>query len=385
MSSPTPPRTSTAAVPYARRQVLISPRTVVGVVLVVALFLALVEILGLIGTVLRLLVVAGFLTVVLNPLVNALQRRGLGRGPATLVVFAGLLLALAAFFGAFLAPLYTEVRAFSDNAPQYIEDLRRSALLRDLDERYDILERAQAEAANLPERLPATAPAALGLAGTVFNAIFQTVTVLFLTLFMLLELPSISAAVQRLLTPGPRRHVNELTVEINRTVARYVAGNLLISLIAGTTAAVALLVLGVPYAFVLGLFMAIADLVPLVGATAGGFVIVLVAFTQGVVPGVVMIVVMIVYQQVENQVLQPLIMKRTVAVSPLVVLVSVLVGGTLLGVLGALLAIPAAGSAQILLRQFLEARRRHVEAVERAETTTAVPAAPAAAPATPAP
>ena len=294
----TGPRASTAAAPYARRQVLISPRTVVLVAVVVALFLGLVQVLGMISTVLRLLVVAGFLTIVLDPLVNALERRGLRRGPATLVIFAALLVALAAFFGAFLAPLYTEVRAFVDNAPQYIEDLRRSALLRDLDERYDVLERAQAEAANLPERLPATAPAALGLAGTVLNALFQTVTVLFLTLFMLLERPAISAAVQRLLTPGPRRHVNELAVEINRTVARYVAGNLVISLIAGTTAAVALLILGVPYAFVLGLFMAVADLVPLVGATVGGLVIVLVAFTQGVVPGVAMIVVMIVYQQV---------------------------------------------------------------------------------------
>lgn len=368
------PRATSRSVPYARRQVLISPRTVLQTLVVAALFVGFLQILETVGTVLRLLLVAAFLTIVLNPLVNGLQRRGLGRGPATVAVFSALLLVLLAFFGAILAPLYTEVRGFVDNAPQYIEDLRRSSLLRDLDERYDVLERAQAEAQRLPERLPASAPAALGLAGTVFNVVFQTVTVLFLTLFMLLELPAITRAVQRLLLPGPRRHVEELAGEINRTVARYVAGNLLISLIAGTTVAVALLILGVPYALVLGLLMAIADLVPLVGATAGGVVVVLVAFTQGVVPGVVMMVVMVVYQQVENQVLQPVVMNRTVAVSPLVVLVSVLLGGTLLGVLGALLAIPAAGSMQILLRQALQARRRHVESVERAG---AVPAAPA--------
>ncbi len=368
--TPSPPSTTA---PFARREVLLTARTVLRVLVLIAVFYALLQVLGMITTVLRLLVVAGFLSIVLNPLVNALQRRGLGRGTATGVVFGGLLVGVAAFFGAILAPLYTEVRDFVDNAPQYIEDLRGSALFRDLDARYDVLERAQREAAELPERLPATAPAALGFAGTVFTVVFETVTVLFLTLFLLLELPSIARAVERLLMPGPRRQVQRLGGEINRTVAGYVAGNLLISAIAGTSTAIALLVLGVPYAFVLGLLMALADLVPLVGATAGGAVIVLVAFTQGVVPGVAMIAFMVVYQQVENHILQPVVMNRTVSVSPFIVILSVLVGTTLLGVLGALLAIPAAGSLQILLRQVIEARHARVEAAERAERDVAAP------------
>ncbi len=336
-------------------------RTVLRILVVAALFYGFVRLLGTIGTVLRLLVIAGFLTVALNPVVVGLERRGLGRARATLLVFTALLLVLGVFLAVILTPLYTEVRAFAANIDTYVAELRESPFFSRLDRDYGIFERLQEQARTLPERLPATAGSLVGVAGAVVNAIFQTVSVLFLTLFLLLELPAITASIRSLLAPETEERTSRLAHDITQSVARYVAGNLVISLIAGTVTFVALLVLGVPYALVLALLMALFDLIPLVGATIGAVFVVLAAFTQGVVPGVVMIGVMVLYQQVENQVIQPLVYKRSVSVSPFIVLVAVLVGSTLLGVLGALLAIPVAASIQIALREVIEARRRHVQ------------------------
>jgi predicted PurR-regulated permease PerM len=129
---------------------------------------------------------------------------------------------------------------------------------------------------------------------------------------------------------------------------------------------IACTIMGVPFAIVLALLVAVFDLIPLVGATIGAIVVVAVAFTQGVTEGVVMLIFSLVYQQVENQIIQPIVMKRTVSVSPFIVLTSVLIGSSLLGIIGALLAIPFAGSIQIALREVLEARRSSVQGAHEA-------------------
>ncbi len=149
--------------------------------------------------------------------------------------------------------------------------------------------------------------------------------------------------------------------EISETVARYVATNLAVSVFAGVVTWISLEILGVPFALVLALLMGLFDLLPLIGATLGGTIVVLVAtITTGITAGIIMIIVLVVYQQTENHLVQPIVMRRSVAVSPLIVIVSVLVGAALLGILGALLAIPVAGSVQILLRDVLAARRERV-------------------------
>ena len=342
-------------------EVTVSNRTVLRVLALAALFSVFVSLVYAIRGVLELVLVAGFLAIALNPAVLGVERRLRVRRPvAVLIVFIVALLLLGAFLAALLTPLYNEVQGFADHADQYVADLRGSGLIHDLDVRYDLFNRIEREARTLPERLPANAGSLFGVAGTIFNVVFRAVTVLFLTLFLLLELPAISSSVLSLLSPATGERAAVISREINETVSRYVAGNVLISLIAGFTVFVPLIIFHVPYAVVLGLLMAVFDLIPLVGATIGSVFIVLVAFTQGVGPGVAMIVIVVVYQQFENHVLQPVVMKRSVAVSPFIVIVSVLVGSTLLGILGALLAIPAAGSIQIALREVINARRRAV-------------------------
>jgi predicted PurR-regulated permease PerM len=145
--------------------------------------------------------------------------------------------------------------------------------------------------------------------------------------------------------------------DIYRTVGGYVTGNIVISLIAGTSATIVLLIMGVPYAVALGLLVAILDLIPLAGATVAGVIVVVVASLHTIPAGIVLAIFVIVYQQLENHFLQPVIYGRTVQLTPLVVLISVLVGAALAGVLGALAAIPVAGSIQVIVRDQLAARR----------------------------
>jgi predicted PurR-regulated permease PerM len=148
--------------------------------------------------------------------------------------------------------------------------------------------------------------------------------------------------------------------DVYRTVGGYVTGNLLISLIAGVGITVVLLIMGVPYAVALGLLVAVLDLIPLAGATIAGIVVVGVSFLHSVPAGIVVAVFIVVYQQLENHFLQPVIYGRTVQLSPLVVLVAVLVGAALAGILGALAAIPVAGTIQVIVRDFLGHRRELV-------------------------
>jgi predicted PurR-regulated permease PerM len=332
------------------------------VLAITALFIFVIDLRSSLHNVLIELLISVFLAVALNPLVSATERRlHLKHGPAAIVVFVGTILVVVIFLIVIFTPLYNEVRDFAEHLPDYIDKAEKSRLFKDLDQRYDLLKKLRQQSKTLPSRLPATASAALGLAGTVASAVFETITVLFLTLFLLLELPSIGRSVVSLLPPAHADTAIRMQGEISSTVARYVATNIAVSIFAGLVTWISLLILGVPFALVLALLMGLFDLLPLIGATLGGTIVVLVAtITVSVTAGVIMIVVLVVYQQTENHLVQPIVMKRSVAVSPLIVILSVLVGAALLGILGALLAIPVAGSIQIALRDIVAARRTRV-------------------------
>jgi predicted PurR-regulated permease PerM len=173
---------------------------------------------------------------------------------------------------------------------------------------------------------------------------------------MLMQGPNVSAAVLALVPEDRRDQVRRVAADSAKAVSGYVFGNLLISLIAGTTAWITLSILGVPYAAVLGLFVGFADLIPLIGATLGAAPAVAFSLLHSVTAGVSALIFFVIYQQFENHVLQVTIMARTVRVNPLTVLISVLVGVELLGFLGALLAIPAAGVLQVVIRDLYDER-----------------------------
>jgi predicted PurR-regulated permease PerM len=346
--------------PRVQVELTVSNRTLLRLLAVSTAFLLVAWLLWEIRDVLQMLLVAGFLALALNPAVTWLELRGWRRGRAVAAVFVLTLVLVGAVLTVVFAPLYEEVRRFADDIPGYIDELRRSRLLRELDARYDILAKLQEQATTLPARLPGTAGAFLGFAGAIFSAVFKALTVLFLTVFLLLELPAIGRSILSLLAPPTAARTRALTTDINATVARYVVGALVIATIAGTTTLAASSLLGVPFPVVMAVLVALFDLIPLVGATIGGACVVAVAFTAGLVPGLAMLAIQLGYQQVENNLLQPLVMRRSVNVSGFTVLLAVLIGSSLLGVLGALLAIPVAGSVQIGLREVLESRRARV-------------------------
>jgi predicted PurR-regulated permease PerM len=355
------PRLAPVSVP-PRVELTVSNRTLLRVLVISALFIFVTDLVTSLHTVLIELLISIFLAVALNPLVSAAERRlRITHGPAAVIVFLATILVVVVFLIVIFTPLYNEVRDFSEHLPDYLDKAEKSALFKDLDQRYNILAKLREQSKTLPSRLPATASAALGLAGAVASAVFETITVLFLTLFLLLELPSIGRSVVSLLPPEQADTAIRMQSEISHTVARYVATNIAVSIFAGLVTWISLEILGVPFALVLALLMGLFDLLPLIGATLGGSIVVIVAtITTGLTAGIIMIVVLVVYQQTENHLVQPIVMKRSVAVSPLIVIVSVLVGAALLGILGALLAIPVAGSVQIALRDIVEARRSRV-------------------------
>ena len=197
---------------------------------------------------------------------------------------------------------------------------------------------------------------ALDVLRRIFSTLFAAVTVLVLTVLILLQSPKLTKSALNAVPIAYRDRVKRVSSDAARAVSGYVFGNLLISLIAGVAAWIVLAVIGVPYAGVLALWVAFADLIPLVGATLGAVPAVLIAFLHGVPAGIAVLVFFIAYQQFENHVLQVSIMSRTVDVNPLGVLVSVLVGVQLFGLLGALLAIPAAGVVQVVARDLWDHR-----------------------------
>jgi predicted PurR-regulated permease PerM len=201
-----------------------------------------------------------------------------------------------------------------------------------------------------------TAPAAGVLSG-VATAVTGTVTVLVLAYLTVLEGPRIVDGFTNLFSSTTGERIRRVGHDCAKSVTGYISGNLLISVICGGLTYVVLLVMGVPFAGLIGLFVGIADLMPLVGATIGGVVAVLAGFIHSVPAGIVVLVWFVLYQQLENHLLQPLVFKRTVQLNPLTVIIAILLGVELLGVLGALLAIPVASMIQVILRDVWDHRR----------------------------
>ena len=336
-----------------------TPRTVfrvIGLLLTTAIVL---EILWIARHVLTWIFIALFLALALNPAVDRLEARLKRRGLATGVVYIAALAAVVGIGFLFIPTLVNQVNDFAGKVPDYLNDLTKGrGRLGFLQTKYHLVDKARkALQDGGASKLFGVSGAALSLARGVVNAVLATVTIAFLTLFMLLEGKRWIESFFSLLAPAAARRWRAVGHDIYRTVGGYVTGNLLISLIAGGLTTIVLLILGVPYAVALGLIVAILDLIPLAGATIAAIIVGAVAALHSIPAGIIVVVFFIVYQQVENHILQPVVYGRTVQLSPLVVLIAVLIGAALGGVLGALAAIPVAGSLQVVFVDWLRHRR----------------------------
>jgi predicted PurR-regulated permease PerM len=332
------------------------------IVVTIALVAAAVVLFWLVVTLARiegLLIVAAFFAVLLSPPVDWLQHHlHLRRALATFIVFfTGVVLVVAMLY-AFIRPLVDQVQSFSDSFPKYVADARAGkGTVGKLVKKYKIDDWVERNRDNIQESISRFGTGALKWVRSIAVGVALLITTLVLSFLMVLHGPSMLSGALGMLSPPTRQRVSAVGADSAKAVTGYMFGNLLISVIAGTVTFFSLWGFGVPFRGVLALWVGFADLIPLVGATLGAVPTVGVAFLHSTTAGIGMIIVFVVYQQFENHVLQVVIMSKTVQLNQLFVLVSILVGVELFGFIGALLAIPAAGVLQVVVRDLYENRQ----------------------------
>jgi predicted PurR-regulated permease PerM len=342
-----------------------SARSVVRIVLIVVCVAFVLYLIYLLRRPISWILIAMFLAVALSGPVNYLSTR-MRRGFAITIVYLGLLLVPILLIALIVPPLITEANNFANDVPRYADDVtqfvRDNEQLRSINEDYDITSKLEEEAGKLPDRLGGAAGTLRDVGFGIVNSLFALITILVLTAFLLGSGP---AWVNTLVASRPEEQRQRLRRSLDRmahAVAGYVAGALTIALIAGVATFIVLSILGVPFAAPLAVVAGLFSLIPLVGATIAAVLIgIVTVFEDFPTVTIIWAIWAIVYQQFENHVIQPQVQKRTVNVHPFITIVAVLFGATLLGVLGALVAIPVAASIQVLLREYVDLRSMSIK------------------------
>jgi predicted PurR-regulated permease PerM len=308
-------------------------------------------------SVLVLVVVAAFLAVGLNPAVELLIRRGVKRAWAVLVVSLCLIVLMTLFAIEVIPVMTDQITAISARAPEWMDQLRRNETIADLNRRYGVLDRVEAQFES-----GAVADQAfggiIGVGKVVLSAVFSALIVFVLTLYFLASLPQAKRACYRLVPASRRERVSLLGDEVLSRVGGYVAGAFIVATIAGLSAMAFCMAIGLgEYAIALGMVVAVTDFIPLVGATIGATVVTAIGFVTSPGIGVACLVFFVVYQQLENYVIYPRVMSSSVDVPGGVTVIAALLGGALLGIVGALLAVPLAAALLLITREVVARRQ----------------------------
>ncbi len=339
---------------------MISVRNIVRIVLVVVGVAIALYLLWQLRKPISWLLISVFLAVALSPPVNYLATK-MKRGFAIAIVYIGLLLVPILLIALIVPPLITEANNFAENVPQYADDVtqfvQENERLRNLNEDYDITGKLEEEAGKLPERLGGAAGTLRDIGFGIVSSLFALLTILVMTAFLL-------GSGNRWITqfiasrpPKQRDRIRRSLQHIASAISGYVTGALTIAVIAGIATYIVLTILGVPFSGPLAVLAGLMSLIPMVGATIAAVIIgVVTVFEDFPTVTIIWTIWAIVYQQLENNLIQPQIQKRTVNVHPFITIVAVLFGGTLLGVMGAIIAVPVAASIQILLREYVDLR-----------------------------
>jgi predicted PurR-regulated permease PerM len=342
-----------------RVEIVIPVRTMVTVLAFAGLIaLAIVSL----GTLLSILV-AGVIALGLDPVVAALVRRGWGRGRASLAVFAGLFVAVFLLVVFTAGPLWEEIVEFVNELPAYWDEITQADWFQNFISTGDADDKIREALKDLAAGLPDAANTLLGIAGGVFSSFLSIVTLTFLALFLLMERPTITAWLFGFTAPAVERRWSPVVEESIVVVSQSLLGNVAISIVAGTFAGVSAWALGLPFPIVLAVIAGLLDLIPQVGATIASIILVAVALTESTTAAVIMLVLQLIYQQVENYIIYPIVYRKAVELSPFTTIVSVLIAGSLLGVVGAILAVPFAAVIKTVLREAGAPRRERMAAL----------------------
>jgi predicted PurR-regulated permease PerM len=339
---------------------VLSVRNIVRVVLVVVCVAVVLYLIFLLRRPIGWILISIFLAVALSPVVNYLDRR-MKRGFAIALTYLGLLLVPIMLIALIVPPLITEANNFAENVPQYADDLtefvQENERLREINKDYDVTGKLEEEAGQLPERLGGAAGTLRDIGFGIVNSLFALLTILVMTAFLLGSGPQWREQLLASRPPKQRQRLRRSLENMASAVSGYVAGALTIAVIAGIATFIVLSILGVPFSGPLAVLAGLLSLIPMIGATIAAVLIgVVTLFEDFPTATIIWAIWAIVYQQLENNLIQPQIQKRTVNVHPFITIVAVLFGATLLGVLGAIVAIPVAASLQILFREYVDLR-----------------------------
>ena len=366
-------------------------RTILVTVAVVAAAYLLGKLIFRLRDVLLLIVVAGFLALILNPLVVALQRWKIRkRGWAVALVTLWGLLVFIGLTLAFGLPLVNGITHLADALPTYVSKAEHGqGWIGHLVRRYHVQRWIQTNVPKLVDFGKDLAAPALSVGKGAFSLVIALLTIFVLTVLLLVEAPHMRKVLLGSMSPARAERYAQIAREVNRGVTGYMLGNILTSIIAGIVVFVTLLIVGVPYPLLWALWVALVDYLPMIGGALAGIPTVLFAAAHSLTAGIITLVVFLVYTQVENHILNPVIMSRTVKVNPLLVLLSILVGASIGSWIGgifgafvaALLSIPAAGAIQVLVREIWVSTAPRstdpVAAIQRAAPDRPGPAQPA--------
>ena len=314
------------------------------------------------GTLLSIFV-AAVLALGLDPVVGALVRRGWGRGRAALAVFAALFVGAAAIVLLAAAPLWEQILEFANALPGYWDELTNSAAFENLTSTAGVDDTIRNALKDLAGGLPEAATTLLGVFAGVFGSVLSLVTLTFLSLFLLMERVTITNWLFGFAPPEIEQRWRPVLEDSISAVSSSLIGNVAISLVAATVAGLSAWAFGLPFPIVLAVITGFLDLIPQVGATVAAVILVAVALTVSTPAAIGMAIIQLIYQQVENYIVYPIVYREAVELSPFTTIVAVLIAGTLLGVVGAILAVPFAAVIKILLREAGGPRRARMAAL----------------------
>lgn len=310
-----------------------------------------------IGSTLLLVIVAFFLAAGLNPSVEFLERRGLRRSIATTVVIIAAAGAIALFIVAIVPVITDQVRALTDNAPMWLDELQRNKQIQELNDEYDVIDKAKDYVAN-GDFISTLFGGVLGFGLRILSAVFNAFIIIVLTLYFLASLKTTTHAIYRLAPASRRERVTKLGDKVIHNIGGYVSGAFIVALCAGFSSLIFLWFTEVrEYAVALAFVVALLDIIPMIGATLGAIVVTAIAFATDVKSGIACVIFFVIYQQVENYVIYPRVMSRSVDLPGAVIVIAALIGAGLLGVVGALLAIPTAAAVLLVIREVVVRRQ----------------------------
>ena len=315
-----------------------------------------------IGTLLSIFL-AAVIALGLDPPVGALVRRGWNRGRAAVAVFAALFAFVFVLILVTAGPLWDQIVEFVNELPEFWDELTQTAVFQDIIATGDADAKVREALRDLAAGLPDAASALLGIAGGVFGTVLSLVTLTFLALFLLMERPAITQWLFGFAPPAVERRWSPVVEDSIVAVSQSLLGNVAISIVAGTVAGVTSWALGLPFPIVLAVIAGLLDLIPQIGATIASIILVAVALTESTTAAVIMLITQLIYQQVENYIIYPIVYRRAIELTAFTTIAAVLIAGALLGVVGAILAMPFAAVIKIVTREAGRPRRERMAAL----------------------